>query len=116
MNGSPFDAARKKHWRTLGPTVAANLAAKGFEAVYADSREEALAEVLKLIPAGASVGVPGSVTIREIGAMDALSERGCSVIHHWDPSLSPEESPRFSLHTTGIPSGQITSIRSSTFP
>ena len=31
-------------------------------------------------------------------------------------SLSPEESPRFSLHTTGIPSGQITSIRSSTFP
>jgi len=90
MNGSPFDAARKKHWRTLGPTVAANLAAKGFEAVYADSREEALAEVLKLIPAGASVGVPGSVTIREIGAMDALSERGCSVIHHWDPSLSPE--------------------------
>lgn len=91
MNGSPFDAARKMHWRTLGPTVAANLAAKGFESVYADSAEEALDEVLKLIPAGSSVGVPGSVTIREIGAIEALAERGCTVIHHWDPSLSPEE-------------------------
>ncbi|MBL3539614.1 lactate utilization protein [Aminivibrio sp.] len=91
MNESPFDAARKKHWRALGLTVAANLAAKGFEAVYVDSAEEALAEVLKLIPAGASVGVPGSVTIREIGAMEALTQRGCTVIHHWDPSLSGEE-------------------------
>ncbi len=88
MNGSPFDTARKKHWRTLGPAVAANLAAKGFVAKYADSREEALEEVLNLIPAGSSVGVPGSVTIREIGAMEALAERGCHVIHHWDPSLS----------------------------
>ncbi|HRX25573.1 MAG TPA: lactate utilization protein [Aminivibrio sp.] len=91
MNGSSFDTARKKHWSVLGPTVAANLSAKGFQAVYAESKKEALDEVLKLIPAGSSVGIPGSVTIREIGAMDALAERGCDVIHHWDPSLTGEE-------------------------
>ncbi|NLO57666.1 MAG: LUD domain-containing protein, partial [Synergistaceae bacterium] len=91
MSISPFDEARKKHWRTLGKTVVKNLASRGFEAVYADTKKEALEEVLKIIPGGASVGIPGSVTIREIGAMEALAERGCPVIHHWDPSLSPEE-------------------------
>jgi hypothetical protein len=91
MSKSPFDESRKNHWRILGKTVVKNLASRGFEALYADTREEALEEVLKIIPEGASVGVPGSVTIREIGAMEALEERGCPVIHHWDPSLSPDE-------------------------
>ncbi len=91
MDDNPFDAARKQHWSILGRTVAANLAGKGFEAVYVDSKKDALAEVLKLIPEGASVGIPGSVTIREIGAIEALAERGCSVIHHWAPNLTPQE-------------------------
>ena len=91
MKENPFREARKRHWKILGDTLVKNLSAKGFEAVYAKSAEEALEEVMKLIPAGASVGVPGSVTIREIGAMEALAEKGCSVIHHWDPSLSPNE-------------------------
>lgn len=91
MKENPFREARKRHWKILGDTLVKNLTAKGFEAVYAKSAEEALEEVMKLIPAGASVGVPGSVTIREIGAMEALAEKGCSVIHHWDPSLSPDE-------------------------
>lgn len=91
MKENPFKEARKKHWKILGETLVKNLAAKGFEAAYAESAEEALNEALRLIPAGSSVGIPGSVTIREIGAMEALAEKGCKVIHHWDPSLSPEE-------------------------
>ncbi|MFA7620410.1 MAG: lactate utilization protein [Aminobacteriaceae bacterium] len=87
----PFDRARQEHRERLGKSLRAKLEQKGFHAVYVPTREEALLEVLKIIPEGASVGVPGSVTIREIGAMEKLAERGCEVIHHWDPSLTPEE-------------------------
>ena len=88
---SPFDAARVKARETLGRSVTKALEAKGYKATFVASKEEALQEVLKLIPEGASVGVPGTVTIREIGAMEKLAERGCKVSHHWTPGLSPEE-------------------------
>ena len=53
--------------------------------------EQALEEVLKLIPQNATVGIPGSVTIRQIGAIEKLQERGCTIAQHWDPTLSPEQ-------------------------
>ncbi|MDR1621887.1 MAG: lactate utilization protein [Synergistaceae bacterium] len=86
-----FDAARVKAREALGQSVVKALKAKGYEAVYAPSKEAALEEVLKLIPEGVSVGVPGTVTVREIGAMEKLEERGCTIYHHWNPALSPEE-------------------------
>ncbi|MDR2529023.1 MAG: lactate utilization protein [Synergistaceae bacterium] len=87
---NPFEEARQKAREALARTVVKALRAKGYEAVYAPTKEAALEEVLKLIPAGVSVGVPGTVTVREIGAMEKLKERGCTVYHHWDPSLTPE--------------------------
>ena len=89
--GSPFDAARVKAREALGQSVVKALKAKGYEAAYVPSKEAALEEVLKLIPEGVSVGVPGTVTVREIGAMEKLEERGCTIYHHWNPALSPEE-------------------------
>jgi hypothetical protein len=89
--GSLFDAARVKAREALGQSVVKALKAKGYEAAYAPSKEAALEEVLKLIPEGVSVGVPGTVTVREIGAMEKLAERGCAIYHHWNPALSPEE-------------------------
>ena len=86
-----FDTARQEHRDRLGGTLVKRLEERGFHALYVQTKEEALKEVVKLIPEGASVGVPGSVTIREIGAMEDLAKRGCTVIHHWNPSLSAEE-------------------------
>ena len=86
-----FEGSRVKAREALGQSVVKALEAKGYKAVYVPSKEAALEEVLKLIPQGASVGVPGSVTIREIGAMEKLKERGCTVYQHWDPMLPPEE-------------------------
>lgn len=91
MNQNPFKAAREKRNRILGDSLVKKLTANGFLASYVDTKEEALSEVLGIIPEDASVGIPGSVTIREIGALEKLRERGCTVIHHWDPSLSPEQ-------------------------
>ncbi len=88
---SPFEVSRVKAREILGHSVVKELKAKGYEAQFVSSKEEALAEVLKLIPEGASVGVPGTVTIREIGAMEKLKERGCTIHHHWNPALTPEE-------------------------
>jgi len=85
-----FKNARSKAREVLGESVVKELKKKEYEAVYVPTKEAALEEVLKIIPEKVSVGVPGSVTIREIGAMEKLKERGCTVYQHWDPSLTPE--------------------------
>ena len=88
---NPLEAARVKANEALGKSVVKVLTEKGYHALYVQNRQEALNEVLKLIPEGASVGVPGTVTVREIGAMEALAKRGCTVHHHWNPALTPEQ-------------------------
>lgn len=87
---SPFEAAKNVKNRLLGETIVKSLSGNGFCATYVQTKDEALEEVLKLIPDNASVGIPGSVTIREIGAMEKLQERGNRIFHHWDPSLTPD--------------------------
>ena len=89
-----FEGARAETNRIICGRVIEALKDRGFKAVYAPSKEDALNEVLSLIPNGASVGVPGTVTVREIGAIDALKARGCTVFQHWGPDLTPEEKMR----------------------
>ncbi len=74
-----------------------NLKKNGFEANYTLSREGLLENVLKVIPPAARVGVGGSVTLREIGLVKALVERGNSVADHWQPGMSKEEVRRIRL-------------------
>ena len=74
----------------VGHTVVKALERRGFEAEYVPTAQEALRRVLELIPEGASVGIPGTVTVREIGALDALKARGNVVHQHWG-KMSPEE-------------------------
>ena len=76
----------------LGNTICESLLSNGYKsAVYAETASEALKAALCMIPDGASVGIPGTVTVRQIGLIEKLESRGCRVIHHWDPSLTPEE-------------------------
>lgn len=68
----------------LTRTIAAALERRGFTVHHAASREAAADLVLSLIPQGASVGIGGSVTIRELGIADRLMARGDSFPHwHW---------------------------------
>ncbi|MDR1874580.1 MAG: lactate utilization protein [Synergistaceae bacterium] len=90
-NLEKLNEARVKTGAIVAQAVVKALQAKGYEAVFAATKEDALAEVLKLIPEGASVGVPGTVTIREIGAMEKLAERGCTIYEHWSPNIKPED-------------------------
>lgn len=64
---------------------------KDFQAYYFPTREEAVKQALELIEPDATVGCGGSVTIRQLGLLDMLTERGNTVIHHWQDDLPREE-------------------------
>ncbi|MGB7573037.1 MAG: LUD domain-containing protein, partial [Thermodesulfobacteriota bacterium] len=51
-----------------------------FEALYVSDSKAALEEVMKRIPDGATVGAGGSVTLTQIGLLDALKNRKIQLI------------------------------------
>jgi len=63
----------------------------GFDAMCVDDRTVAREEILKLVPEAATVGVGGSMTIREMGVLDELARRGHTIYDHWQPGLSQED-------------------------
>lgn len=78
--------------KALGEKICKALLAKGFKsAQYAEDAAGAARMALSLVPDGSSVGVPGSVTIRELGLPEKYEEKGCTVFHHWDPNLPREK-------------------------
>lgn len=85
-----WDDVRKEYYRRLGASVTKALDGNGFKARYAETKDAAKEAVLELIPDGASVGIPSTVTIRELGLLEVLESRGHKVFHHW-ASLSSEE-------------------------
>ena len=68
---------------TLMANTLYSLTRKGFSVHHAATSAEAAAIVMGLIPAGASVGIGGSVTIREMGLYDDLKAQGHPVYWHW---------------------------------
>ena len=55
----------------------------GMGAFYYPTAREAAEEILRQIPRGATVGIGGSVTVREMGIPEALIKRGQKVYDHW---------------------------------
>ncbi|MCE5299334.1 MAG: lactate utilization protein [Spirochaetia bacterium] len=71
--------------------VVENLRKNDFKVTVAENVEVARTEVLKLIGEEDVVGIGGSLTIRDIGVIDELLDRGNKVIHHWLPDTFIEE-------------------------
>ena len=67
------------------------LKANGFEVLYTDNAKEALGKVMLLIPKEAKVGVGGSVTVREIGLVEAIEKQGNTIFMDWGKSIEMEE-------------------------
>ncbi len=91
MSYTDLDVIRLRYLKTRCETAAEGLRKRGMDARVVRDREAAVAEVLSIIPAGAEVGCGGSVTVRELGLLDKLRERGDSVFVH-EPTMSFEES------------------------
>jgi L-lactate utilization protein LutB len=85
------EGIKRKHLRQLAQAVVKPLGQNGFTPIYVENREQARKELLALVPEGATVGVGGSMTIREIGVLEELTKRGHLVHNHWQPGLSQEE-------------------------
>lgn len=64
-------------------SVAATLEGNGFEVYTLSTAEEAKAKVLSLMEERQSVGVGGSMTIRQLGLLEALEQAGHAVWWHW---------------------------------
>lgn len=61
----------------------------GFDAFYVPTKDEAARKVLEMVPENASVGVGGSVTIRELGVVEALRAKGHTIFDH-SQATTPE--------------------------
>lgn len=73
-----------------GERMVEALKKRNIEACYVATKEEALAQALRWIPEGSSVGWGGSVSIDEIGLKDAIRQ-GNYVALDRDTAATPEE-------------------------
>lgn len=64
---------------------------RGFNTFLVPDKDLAKNKILEIIPKGATIGIGGSITIREIGIIEELEKRGHIIYHHWKEGLSLEE-------------------------
>ena len=78
------------YYQKRGEILVKNLKARHFDAWYCNTKEEALAKALELIPEGSSVGWGGAMSAQQIGLMTALHAGNYNPIDQ-DLCNTPEE-------------------------
>lgn len=61
-------------------------------AFYVKDRQRAFEKVMSMIPEGSVVGLGDSLTLRQIGVVDALTKGNYTFLNPWKPGISIEES------------------------
>ncbi|MFH0778832.1 MAG: lactate utilization protein [Candidatus Eisenbacteria bacterium] len=85
-----MDETYSLYVRSLMERTVSSLAGRGFTALAVQSGKDATDKVLSLIQPGVTVGVAGSVTLREIGVVDAILARGHTVFQQWGTPLAAQ--------------------------
>ncbi|EHI99665.1 protein of unknown function DUF1121 [Clostridium sp. DL-VIII] len=80
----------EKRYDKLSTKVVESLKRRHFDAYYFKTKDEALEQILELIPQGHVVSWGGSETLNEIGIKELVKENGYEVIDR-DTAKSPEE-------------------------
>ena len=83
--------AKKKIYREKAQKVIANLKKRNMDGIYCESSEQAVAEILKLIPNGSLVGLGGSESIIEAGLVDALRNMDIQLLDRYKDGVTKEE-------------------------
>jgi hypothetical protein len=83
-----FDRLHEWYHGTRLQRCAKALQKRGFDATYCEKRAHAVTHILKKIPNGSSVGIGGSVSVRELDLIEKLMKRGNRVTHHWKQGVS----------------------------
>ena len=89
---------RIKRNRKLGEKIIAGLNSRNMAGYYAESKEEALAKALELIPEGSSIAWGGTMSVGEIGLKDAVCQ-GNYHTYNRDAAATPEEKRKIELIT-----------------
>jgi hypothetical protein len=110
---SEFEESRTWYHENILQDVVKALLNRDFNAAFFASIEQANQELLKQIPTDASVGIGGSVTIRELGIIDHLEKRGNEVVHHWKQGI-PKEKNREVRTKEGLADYYLTSANAIT--
>lgn len=79
------------HNEVIGKKVVEALKKNRFDAVYIPTKEDARQIILDMISADSSIGLGGSVTIRQLDIIDEFSKRGNTVFNHSLSTLDREE-------------------------
>jgi len=80
------------HNDTFGEKVVKALEKNNFQAHYVANRAAATEKVFSLIPAGCTIGVGGSWTLKELNIPEQLEKKGHEVFDHNKPGLTMDES------------------------
>ncbi len=75
-----------QHEKLLQKTVDA-LKKRGFCASYYTDRQTLLEDLHRIIPDNARIGIGGSITIRQLGLIEDLEQRGNKIVQHWQKDL-----------------------------
>jgi L-lactate utilization protein LutB len=75
--------AREWHEKIKIDNTLDALEKNGFNVKYYPTSKDALEGLLEMIPNGSTVGIGGSVTLREMGLIDALETRDLNIANHW---------------------------------
>lgn len=81
---------QQKYYNKRGQVLVKNLRSRHFDAYYCETREEALAKALELIPMRATVGWGGALSAQQIGLMDALNSGAYNAIDR-EKTATPQE-------------------------
>jgi hypothetical protein len=85
-----FESVSIWHKQTVLEELSAKLIKRGFTTVILNTADTVKEFISKTIPVNATVGLGGSVTLRETGIDILLKSRGNIVFDHWDSSKSFE--------------------------
>ena len=79
-----FEEVKRRYVRELAEETLENFKKRGWITFYAENAEECKAEVSEILRGVKRVGIPGSVTVRELGLIQLLKENGFEVVEHWN--------------------------------
>jgi hypothetical protein len=108
-----YDDYKVWHHDNILSDVVKALEKRDFPAAYYTNTDEVNKHLLEKIPAEATIGVGGSVTIRELGIMEKLEKRGNTVVHHWKQGI-PKETSRELRQREGLSDYYLTSANAIT--
>lgn len=93
--------AVKEYYRLMLNELKANLANKGWEVYLFENTIKARDKILEILLAEkpGTVGIPGSITVRQLGLIQELKDKGFNVIQHW-VKASAEEKQRLRIEET----------------